>query len=227
MQGSVVAASRAKIERVGLLDQVYDLLKERVLDRTYQPAEKLNVDALARELSVSSTPIRESLARLVAEGLARSEPYVGFFVADMPTRDYYEQLYDFRLVIEPWACAETARRRPPEALAILDESVAAMKRGTLSKRYARYRGFAEADAAFHAAIIAGAGNEPAARAYEGLRIHLHLSRLYIDREQDTEESRDQHEKIVAAIRAGREKEAAAGMREHLRSSKERLLAEAG
>ncbi len=220
-----MGAGRAKIERLGLLDQVYDLLKERVLDRTYQPAEKLNVDALARELSVSSTPIRESLARLVAEGLARAEPFVGFFVAAMPSRDYYEQLYDFRLVIEPWACAETARRQPADALAVLAGSVDAMKRGTLSKRYARYRGFTEADAAFHAAIIAGAGNEPAARAYEGLRIHLHLSRLYIDRDQDTDETRDQHERIVAAIRAGREKEAAACMREHLRSSKDRLLAE--
>lgn len=215
--------ARPKIERIALLDQVYDLLKERVLDRTYRPAEKLNVDALARELSVSSTPIRESLARLVAEGLARAEPFVGFFVADMPSRHYYEQLYDFRLVVEPWAAAETARRRPAAVLAMLEESVAAMKRGTLSKRYARYRGFAEADAAFHAAIITGTGNEPAMKAYEGLRIHLHLSRLYIDREQDTDESRTQHAAILDAIRSGRGKQAEATMREHLRTSKERLL----
>ena len=217
--------ARPKIERVALLDQVYDLLKERVLDRTYRPGDKLNVDALARELSVSSTPIRESLARLVAEGLARAEPFVGFFVEDMPSRDYYEQLYDFRLVIEPWAAAETARRRPADTLAVLQESVDAMKHGTLSKRYARYRGFAEADEGFHVAIVAGTGNEPAMNAYEDLRIHLHLSRLYIDRDQDTDESRTQHAAILEAIRAGRSKEAAAHMREHLRTSKEKLLGE--
>jgi DNA-binding GntR family transcriptional regulator len=218
-------SAHPKIERVVLLDQVYDVLKERVLDRTYRPGDKLNVDALARELSVSSTPIRESLGRLVAEGLARAEPFVGFFVADMPSRDYYEQLYDFRLVIEPWAAGETARRRPADTLAVLQESVGAMKQGTLSKRYARYRGFAEADAAFHAAVIAGTGNEPAMKAYEDLRIHLHLSRLYIDRDQDTDESRKQHAAILDAIRAGRAKEAAAHMREHVRTSKQRLLAE--
>jgi DNA-binding GntR family transcriptional regulator len=218
-----VAAPRPKIERIALLDQVYELLKERVLDRTYRPGDKLNVDALARELSVSSTPIRESLARLVAEGLARAEPFVGFFVADMPSRDYYEQLYDFRLVIEPWGAAETARRRPPDTLAVLQDSVDAMKRGTLSKRYVRYRGFSAADEAFHTALIAGTGNEPAIKAYEDLRIHLHLSRLYIDRDQDTDESRTQHVAILEAIRAGRSKEAAAHMREHLRTSKEKLL----
>jgi len=216
---------RPKIERVALLDQVYDVLKERVLDRTCKPGEKLNVDALARELSVSSTPIRESLGRLVAEGLARSEPFVGFFVANMPSRDYYEQLYDLRLVIEPWAAAETARRRPPGILALMQESVDAMKQGTLSKRYARYRGFAEADEAFHAALIAGTGNEPAVRAYEDLRIHLHLSRLYIDRDQDTDESRTQHGAILDAIRAGKARDAAARMRAHLRTSKEKLLGE--
>jgi DNA-binding GntR family transcriptional regulator len=222
-----MAIARPKIERVALLDQVYDVLKERVLDRSYQPGDKLNVDALARELSVSSTPIRESLGRLVAEGLARSEPFVGFFVADMPSRDYYEQLYEFRLVIEPWAAAETARRRPSAILAALQGSVDAMNRGTLSKRYARYRGFAEADEAFHAALVAGTGNEPAMKAYEDLRIHLHLSRLYIDRDQDTDESRTQHAAILDAIRAGRGKEAAAQMREHLRTSKEKLLGASG
>jgi DNA-binding GntR family transcriptional regulator len=218
-------AARPRIERKVVQDQVYDLLKERVLDRTFRPGERLNVDALARELAVSSTPIRESLARLVAEGLARAEPFVGFFVADMPSRAYYEQLYEYRLVVEPWAAAETARRRPSAVVAALEDSVGAMKRGTLSKRYARYRGFAEADAAFHAAVVAGAGNEPAARAYEYLRIHLHLSRLYIDRDQDTDETYGQHAAILDAIRAGRQREAATTMRVHLRASKERLLAE--
>jgi DNA-binding GntR family transcriptional regulator len=219
----MMAAKRHRIERVALLDQVYDLLKERVLDRTYAPGFKLNVDALARELSVSSTPIRESLGRLVAEGLARAEPFVGFFVADMPARDYYEQLYDFRLVIEPWAASETARRRPAEVLAVLQGSVDAMNHAMLSKRYVKYRGFSEADGAFHAALVAGTGNAPAMKAYGDLRIHLHLSRLYIDRDQDTEKTRTQHALILEAIRAGKGKEAAAHIREHLRMSRDMLL----
>ena len=71
-------------KRMALLDQVHSLLKERVLDQSYRPGDKLNVDALARELSVSSTPVRESLGRMVAEGLVQTQAYVGFFVADMP-----------------------------------------------------------------------------------------------------------------------------------------------
>lgn len=222
-----MTVARPRIERVALLDQVYDVLKERVLDRTYVPGFKLNVDALARELAVSSTPIRESLGRLVAEGLARLEPFVGFFVADMPSPNYYEQLYDFRCVVEPWAAAETARRRPPDILAILQDSVDAMNHTMLSKRYAKYRGFSEADAAFHAALVAGTGNAPAMRAYGDLRIHLHLSRLYIDRDQNTDESRTQHAMILEEIHAGKVRQAAARVREHLRTSRDKLLGETG
>ena len=96
---------RQKIERVALLDQVYEVLKERILDRAYQPGARLSIDALARELQVSSTPIREALGRLTAEGLVAAAPFVGFSVASMPTRKYYLDLYAFRLVIETWAAA--------------------------------------------------------------------------------------------------------------------------
>jgi DNA-binding GntR family transcriptional regulator len=53
-------------ERVMLLEQVYELLKEQIIDRVYGPGDKLNIDAIAREMKVSSTPVREALARLVA-----------------------------------------------------------------------------------------------------------------------------------------------------------------
>ncbi len=210
-------------KRVALLDQVHELLKERVLDRSYRAGDKLNLDALARELSVSTTPIRESMARLVAEGLVRAQPYVGFFVADMPSQEYFEQLYDLREVLEPWAAHETARRQPPDCLAVLQGSLEAMKQGTLSKKYARFRGFSGADEAFHAAIVAGTGNAPAMKAYEDLHIHLHLSRLYIDRDQDSDEVRQQHAGIVEAIVAGQPKDAATRMKNHLRRSRCKLL----
>jgi len=212
-----------KIARVVLLDQVHETLKERILDRTYQPGAKLNIDALRRELDVSSTPLREALARLSAEGLVKAAPFVGFTVAPMPSPDYYRDLYAFRLVIEPWAASETARLRPEATLAVLDAAIADMSRYSLSRRYSRYRDFTEADEAFHRAIIAGTGNEPACQAFEGLRIHLHTARLYISREQDTESTHAQHLAILEAIRAGDEAGAAACMREHLIHSRRKLL----
>lgn len=64
---------RHTVERVALLDQAHEVLKGRVLDRDYRPGERLSIDALARELGFSSTPIREALGRLNAEGLVVAE----------------------------------------------------------------------------------------------------------------------------------------------------------
>lgn len=213
----------AKLDRTILLDQAYDVLKERILDRAVAPGQKLNIDALARELTVSSTPIREALGRLVAEGLVCFEPYVGFRVTPMPERRFFEDLFAFRLMIEPWAAGEAAVHRDTAVLAGLEAAVAAMREGTLSKTYRSFRSYSEADQAFHEAIFAGTGNEAAARAYGALRVHLHISRLYIDREQDTEVSLAEHEAVLAAI--GRRDPAAArqAMAGHIRSSQDKLL----
>lgn len=212
-----------KITRIVLMDQVHEMLKERILDRTYQPGAKLNIDALRRELDVSSTPLREALARLTAEGLVKAAPFVGFTVAPMPSLDYYRELYAFRLVIEPWAASETARLRPEATLQELAAAIEDMSQHSLSRRYSRYRDFTEADDAFHRVIVAGTGNAPALQAFEGLRIHLHTARLYINREQDTASTHAQHLAILEAIRAGDESRAAANMREHLIQSRKKLL----
>jgi len=218
-----MAVPRRKIERIALQEQAYELLKERVLDRGYAADEKLNIDALSRELHVSSTPIREALGRLAAEGLVRARPFVGFAVAPMPSHEHFEQLFELRLVVEPWAASRTALRRPPAILAELEAAVAAMAQGRLARHYRRFRDFSEADEAFHRAILEGTGNAPAVKAYCDLRIHLHLSRLYISREQNASVTHREHLAIFEAIRAGNADQAAARMREHLVLSRSKLL----
>jgi DNA-binding GntR family transcriptional regulator len=216
-------AGTRKIERVMLPNQVLEVLRERIVDRVYAPEDRLNIDALALELQVSSTPIREALGRLVAEGLVRSEPFVGFSVAPMPREQWYRELYEFRLLLEPWAAAAAATRRDPAVLAELESLLAAMDEASLARRYRRFRSFTDADAAFHHSIIAGAGNAPALKSYDDLRIHLHLSRLFIDRDQHTADTRRQHQGIYRAILAGDADKAAARMREHLNESKDLLI----
>lgn len=58
-------------------DQVYDLIKERILNQTYQLGEKINMLELAQELRVSNSPIREALIQLESEGLVVFTPNAG------------------------------------------------------------------------------------------------------------------------------------------------------
>ena len=54
-----------------LPEQVYELLKEQIIDRVYGPEDKLNIEPIAWEMKVGSTLVREALARLVAGGSLR------------------------------------------------------------------------------------------------------------------------------------------------------------
>jgi len=213
-----------KIERVVLGDQVYEAIKERILDQAYAPGEKLNVDRLVRELEVSSTPIREALTRLVAEGLVKTEPFIGFATAPLPDQYYYEDVYSFRSVIEPWAAAEAARRRPGrDVIKALRDEVAIMMTHAPSREYRSHRSFTVADDGFHRMILRAAGNQVALKSYDDLRFHLHLSRLYLTREQDVGITHIEHLAIVDALEAGDAGAAEMAMRRHLEGSYERLI----
>jgi DNA-binding GntR family transcriptional regulator len=172
---------------------------------------------------VSSTPIREALNRLAAEGLVSAAAFVGFAVAPLPSPKYFADLYAFRLVVEPWAAAEAARLRPTAALATMTAALRAMKAGSLSRQYRKSRGFLEADDQFHRAILDASGNEVARRSYEDLGVHLHASRLFITREQDARTTCEEHRAILASIEDGQPDAAAARMRGHLEASRRRLL----
>jgi DNA-binding GntR family transcriptional regulator len=213
-----------RIERIVLGDQVYEAIKERIFDQTFAPGEKLNIDGLVRELEVSSTPIREALTRLVAEGLVRAAPFIGFAVAALPDRSYYDDVYSFRGLIEPWAASEATKRRPgPDIIQALRDAVAIMMAGAPSREYRSHRAFTEADDRFHRIIMAAAGNQVALKSYDDLRFHLHISRLYLSREQDVGLTHAEHFRIIDAIAAGNPAAAAHAMLQHLDSSYERLI----
>ncbi len=216
-------APKKHIERVALPDQVYEILREQIFDRIFAPDEKLNIEALARDMNVSATPVREALSRLSAEGLVKIAPYIGAKVAPIPGPEHYRQIYDLRLVLEPWAAAEAAKRQDPVALAEMAVALQAMEATELAKRYRRFKTFSDADEAFHLAIFKGACNEPAMQSFIHLNTHLHIARLYIDRNHYTDEARQFHLAIFEAIRSGQPRLAHQQMHAHLERSKYRLL----
>lgn len=58
-----------KISRMSIRDQVFDLIKEKILTKEYKLGQDVNISELTREFSVSNTPIREALSSLYSLGL--------------------------------------------------------------------------------------------------------------------------------------------------------------
>ena len=75
-----------------LSDHMYELLRERILGGAYKPGQRLDVGAIAQQLGVSQTPLKEALAALAREGLVEIKARSGTYVAQLATRDQQAQV---------------------------------------------------------------------------------------------------------------------------------------
>jgi DNA-binding GntR family transcriptional regulator len=78
------------ITRVPLRDQVHHAIIDRILRDELKPGARISDTALARELGVSRTPIREALLRLEREGFLEADIGRGFFVKPLSVREVRE-----------------------------------------------------------------------------------------------------------------------------------------
>lgn len=209
-------------QRQVLSDDVYETVKGLIMDGVVEPATRLNIDALTRELGISQTPIRESLARLESDGLVLKEPLRGYRVSHRLSRPEFEDLFEFRLQIEPWAAGRAADRADEDALQGLDGELGSLSEIPDKAEYDSYKAFAAHDQRFHDLVLATAGNETARQAFARTHCHLHLFRLYYAGGIGAPAFRE-HKRIVTAIRQGDSAQAADAMRAHIESSRERFL----
>src|SRR5262249_19651882 len=86
-------------------ERTYTILRDRIHSGSFAPLERLNIDALARELGVSPIPVREALRRLEAEGWVRFTPNVGAVVSPVDSTSW-EQAMVALAILEGAASAE-------------------------------------------------------------------------------------------------------------------------
>jgi DNA-binding GntR family transcriptional regulator len=104
-------------------EQVYRALKEDILAARVGKDELLLEQSLAERYGVSKTPVREALRLLVHDGLLLVLPRKGYMVRPVGLQDVVE-VFEMRRIIEPAICAEAARRRRTEQVALMRESIA-------------------------------------------------------------------------------------------------------
>jgi DNA-binding GntR family transcriptional regulator len=210
-----------RLRRSTLGDDVYETLKAQVLEHTVAPGERVNIDALARELEVSPTPVREALARLEADGLLRKRPLVGYTVSPLLTRAEFTDMFDMRLLLECAAARWAAQRATEEQRAELCvEAARTVSRKEDDREW--HAAFTALDARVHALVAAASGNPLLNDSIARLRAHLHLHRRYFPYEQ-TGITNEEHMAVAVAIRDGLADEAENAMRVHLTLARERHL----
>lgn len=92
-----------------LRERLYETLKEDILTNKYKPGGELQIDKLAEEFGVSTTPVREALVRLEGAGLVILMPNRGAQVAPIGLEDV-KNIWEVRRLLEPHAARLAAER---------------------------------------------------------------------------------------------------------------------
>jgi DNA-binding GntR family transcriptional regulator len=209
------------LKRSTLGDDVYQSLRAAVLEHTLSPGDRMNIDALARDLDVSPTPVREALARLESEGLVRKRPLAGYTVSPLLSRSEFADMFDMRLLLECAAARWAAERATPAQRAELVEEAAVTIPASDDQSW--HSAFTTLDAHLHGLVAEAAASPLLVDSITRLHAHLHLHRRYFPYEQTAVTTRE-HQRIAAAIDRNDPDEAEAAMRAHLTEARERHLA---
>lgn len=206
--------------RPSLGEEVYETLLAQLISLKIAPGSRIAVDALVREMGVSQTPIRAALIRLENEGLVIKTHNVGYSAAPMPSRERFEQIYDLRLLLEPYTAQQTAEKLTDEVRRELIELDDGMSEPGTDDAKRAYSQFALLDAKFHNLIATASGNTLVAEALARSYAHMHLFRLRYH-SVVTEGAVEEHAAILQAILDGDGEAASNAMKDHLLRSLER------
>lgn len=191
--------SPPRLSQDALTDRVYAILRARIMDLDLEPGSRLNIDQLARELSVSPTPIRESLNRLASERLVQAEPYRGFRVERLLDHEEIRDLFEARTVIEAGAVSTSVDRLTPEdheRLTALVEELDALAGADDFDVDA----FNAADASLHRITVAGSGNSFLLQTWEDLKVHAQIARNFQGRSAaEAARANAEHRELLAAL----------------------------
>lgn len=208
------------MEYIDKREQVYRLLRKRILEGELSPGSRLIERKLAEELEISKTPIRETLVMLKKEGLADGEVHRGLWVAEI-TKEDAKEIYDLREMLEGLAAREAVEKINQEECRKL---VSFLKEFEKCYHQKDLRSYSNTDIKFHNFLIEISGNK---RLYE-LVSHLRAqSRLLMSTSVNlpgrAKASLSEHKKIVQVV-VDREGELAEKYaREHIRNVKKAVL----
>ena len=206
-------------------DQAYAALRDSILDWSLPPGAVLAEVEQAARLGLSRTPLREALARLVADGLV--EPLGGRgLVVSAISADNVTELFELRVALEQQAASLAAARR--------DEAVfLALRDGfrhaplLLTNSDPGRREYYALVARFDEAMDVAVQNPYLVSALGGVRVHVaRIRRLSSDNPQRLLEASREHLLIVEAILAGDAALAAHATHIHLHNSLQNILASA-
>lgn len=179
-----------------LRQQVYQDLRQRILRGEFQQDTKFQEIALAEELGVSRTPVREALAMLVRDGLL-SQMKRGFRFPKRSPRDVLD-IIEVRLRLEPFAVRQLTERLGEEERKTLASELRMEIDG-----HDEASSFIDAHARFRQALMGRVANRVLVEAIQQFEDFIHLMRAAtLNDPYWRKKSLDGNRRMIDAIAAG-------------------------
>lgn len=180
-----------------LVDEVIRAIRGMIVEGRVLPGERLSENALANELGVSTTPVREAIALLRKEGLVTVQPQSGTYVFELQPGEL-EQLCELRFALEP-AAIQLALDDPQSGLAASLATI--VKKMETAHSESRVQDYLALDTEFHETIIAAANNPYITSAYALISAKMAALRNRLGRDpHHMKKSKREHIEIANAIR---------------------------
>lgn len=199
-------------------EAAYSHLRGAILTGSLLPGVRISEPGLAQELGVSRTPVREALQRLAQEGLVELLPGKGARVRVLSAEEVRE-VYDVRALLEGEAAALAAQNASEDELKRLEWLLQVLD-ALPKEAYAQQM---QVDFDFHTALVEAAHNKTLARIYADLRSSLTLVRSFQQTLSQHPKTRQQHQAILAALKARNPAQATEAARAHVRYFRDLVL----
>lgn len=206
--------------RGNMADGAYAALHEMLLTHRLPLDQPISERAVAAELGISRTPLREAFRRLEGEGMLERLPGGVLRVRRITVEEFLE-IQHLRRLLEGEAASLAAGRMDPALLQSLSRRVAALPREDRPLRQQQEERLA-IDIELHRAIAAAAGNPTLARLLEDLRRRMLLFATPGEPAR-LEDSCGQYTAILNALAAGDATGARNAMAAHVDSLRAAIL----
>lgn len=200
-----------------LREQAYTQLRRMVMLGEIPTGQRLTEEAIAEQLQVSRTPVREAFVRLHADRLLKRFTDGGYYVAEIDLFDLRD-LYELRLTLELRGivrASEDGIEHDREALLELQEEWEAIQADPPEPDGS----FIELDESFHLSLLRASGNLALAEMLETINVRIRPVRTYDFLTADRiTSSIGEHLGIVEALLDGAIELAADRLRDHIGAS---------
>ncbi len=194
-----------------LREHVHGLLRGAIVAGRFRPDERLNERGIAAELGVSTTPVKEALRRLEAEGLVTTQPRRGIYVAF--GEEQAEEMTLARAAIESTLARLAAQRIDDQAIAELAGCMKMMAEATAA---GDVRLLIALNTQFHQGIHAASRCVYLVRLLAAQRIYDQLARqALLSDEAERAHALAEHGAVFAAVSRRDEDAAEQAMRAHV------------